>query len=90
MNQAEPAYHNKIFLDSDDGRPVRIIAEYLEPLYRLKREGVRDTIVFFGSARMKEDGPLGQYYKDARSLAYRLTEWSKNIADGKRFVICSG
>lgn len=43
----EPAYHNQVFLDSDDGRPLRILAEYLEPLYRLRREGIHDTIVFF-------------------------------------------
>ncbi|MBV6518606.1 MAG: TIGR00730 family Rossman fold protein [Candidatus Brocadia sp.] len=87
---AEPAYHNQIFLDSDDGRPLRILAEYLEPLYRLRREGIYDTIVFFGSARMKEDGPLGQYYKDARLLARLLTEWSRGLSGSRRFVICSG
>ncbi len=86
----QPAYHNRVFLDSDDGRPVRILAEYLEPLYRLRREGVHDTIVFFGSARMTEDGPLGQYYKDARSLAKLLAEWAKDLHGSRRFVICSG
>ncbi len=86
----EPAYHNQVFLDSDDGRPLRILAEYLEPLYRLRREGIHDTIVFFGSARMKENGPLGHYYNDARLLARLMTEWSKNLKGSKRFVICSG
>ena len=89
-NTAEPAYHNDLFLDGDDGRPIRILAEYLEPLHRLKREGIHDTIVFFGSARMKEDGPLGQYYQDARLLARCLTEWSLKLQGSKRFVICSG
>lgn len=87
---AAPAYHNQVFLDSDDGRPVRLLAEYLEPLYRLRREGIHDTIVFFGSARMREDGPLGSFYKDARLLARQLTEWSCEISGSKRFVICSG
>jgi len=87
---AESAYHNEIFLDSDDGRPIRILAEYLEPLHRLKREGIHDTIVFFGSARMKEDGPLGRYYNDARLLGRLLTEWSRDLEGSKRFVICSG
>jgi uncharacterized protein (TIGR00730 family) len=31
---------------------LRILAEYLEPLSRFKRHGVRDTIVFMGSARL--------------------------------------
>ena len=90
LQSAEPAYHNQVFLDSDDGRPLRILAEYLEPLYRLKSEGIQDTIVFFGSARMKEDGPLGRYYKEARQLAQLLTKWSQNLSGPKRFVICSG
>jgi uncharacterized protein (TIGR00730 family) len=45
------AYLNKEFLKSPDARVVRIISEYLEPAARLRRHGVRDTIVFFGSAR---------------------------------------
>src|ERR1700720_349860 len=40
------------FLESKDGRALRILAEYLEPLSRFKRYGVRDTIVFMGSARL--------------------------------------
>ncbi len=86
----EPAYHKKKFLDSDEGRPLRILAEYLEPLERLRKEGIQDTIVFFGSARIKEDGPLGSYYKDARLLARLLTEWTRSVDGTKRFVVCSG
>ncbi len=40
------------FLESKDARALRIMAEYLEPLSRFKRYGVRDTIVFMGSARL--------------------------------------
>jgi len=40
------------FLESKDARALRILAEYLEPLARFKRYGVRDTIVFMGSARL--------------------------------------
>ncbi|PWU20872.1 MAG: TIGR00730 family Rossman fold protein [Bdellovibrio sp.] len=87
---AEPAYHNQHFLDSDEGRPVRILAEYLEPLYRLKEEGIHDTIVFFGSARLEENGPMGKYYRDARTLACKLADWSSRLHESKRFVICSG
>ncbi len=85
-----PAYHNLVFLDSDDGRPIRILADYLEPLFRLRDHGVHDTVVFFGSARMKEDGPLGRYYTEARSLARLLTEWSRTLHGSQRFVVCSG
>ena len=60
------AYKNEAFLDSDDARPLRILAEYLEPMQAFRRERVRDTIVFFGSARLTSDGPLGHYYAEAR------------------------
>jgi uncharacterized protein (TIGR00730 family) len=49
---AVPAFENSAFLKSPDARPIRILSEYLEPAARLKREGIRDTIVFFGSARI--------------------------------------
>ena len=41
------------FLESDDARPIRILAEYLEPLRRLKEQNIQDTVVFFGSARIQ-------------------------------------
>jgi uncharacterized protein (TIGR00730 family) len=50
-NQAPLAYENKKFLNSPDGRILRILAEYQEPLSRFRRERIQDTIVFFGSAR---------------------------------------
>src|SRR5947209_11868701 len=39
------------FLKSPAARTIRMLAEYLEPAERLRRAGIRDTIVFFGSAR---------------------------------------
>jgi len=47
------AYENPNFLNSSDGRPIRIISEYLEPLARFRRERIQDTVVFFGSARFR-------------------------------------
>ncbi len=52
MTNAIPkAYSNAAFLNSRDGRALRILAEYLEPKSRFDREHVEDTIVFMGSAR---------------------------------------
>ncbi len=45
------AYENPAFLESPDGRVLRILAEYTEPLARFRREQIQDTVVFFGSAR---------------------------------------
>jgi uncharacterized protein (TIGR00730 family) len=85
------AYKNEEFLNSPDSRPLRIISEYLEPLAHFKRQRIRDTVVFFGSARIHEDGPLGQYYKDARLLAGLVTAWAKTFHERTyRFVVCSG
>jgi uncharacterized protein (TIGR00730 family) len=85
------AYRNDDFLDSDDARPLRILAEYLHPLHVFEREKVHDTVVFFGSARLSPEGPLGRYYDDARELARLVTEWSEGLKSPKnRFVICTG
>jgi uncharacterized protein (TIGR00730 family) len=45
------AYENPDFLNSPDGRVLRIMSEYVEPLARFRREQIQDTVVFFGSAR---------------------------------------
>jgi len=85
------AYLNETFLESPEARGLRILSEYLEPLSHFRDEKIQDTIVFFGSARITEDGPLGQYYKDAETLARLITEWSRTIESPiHRFVICSG
>jgi uncharacterized protein (TIGR00730 family) len=51
LDAAPLAYENPAFLNSAEGRPIRIISEYLEPLARFRREQIQDTVVFFGSAR---------------------------------------
>ncbi|HVW85810.1 MAG TPA: TIGR00730 family Rossman fold protein [Bryobacteraceae bacterium] len=89
--RAPLAYKNDEFLKGPDARPLRMISEYLEPLSHFRRQRIRDTIVFFGSARIQEDGPLGQYYRDARTLAAMVTAWAKTFRERTyRFVVCSG
>ena len=86
-----PAYEQLSFLASEEARPLRILAEYLEPLDRFRRTGVHDTIVFFGSARLRPGDPLGHYYDEARELARLVTEWSKSLSPrAHRYVVCSG
>ncbi len=51
VSPAPKAYKNEAFLDSRRGRPMRIMAEYLEPESRFSYHDVQDTIVVFGSAR---------------------------------------
>jgi hypothetical protein len=45
------AYENKEFVHGPEGRVLRILAEYLDPLARFRRQHIQDTVVFFGSAR---------------------------------------
>jgi uncharacterized protein (TIGR00730 family) len=51
LKSAPLAYQNEPFLSSPDGRILRILSEYSEPLSRFRREQIQDTVVFFGSAR---------------------------------------
>jgi uncharacterized protein (TIGR00730 family) len=51
--RAPLAYENATFLNSPDGRVLRILSEYSEPLARFRREQIQDTVVFFGSARFE-------------------------------------
>jgi len=90
-NARTVAYKNEKFLDSPDARAVRILSEYLEPYSHFRRQRIRDTIVFFGSARPEETEFLKRYYQDARTLARMLTEWSEQLPDNsRRFVVCTG
>jgi uncharacterized protein (TIGR00730 family) len=49
------AYQDTHFLESKDARALRILAEYMEPLYRFQRHNIQDTIVFMGSARLRSE-----------------------------------
>ncbi len=86
------AYKNEGFLDSPDARAIRILSEYLEPLAHFRREQIRDTVVFFGSARIHPpESPIARYYEEARVLARLLTEWGEKLKNkSHRFVVCSG
>ncbi len=53
LDAAPLAYENLDFLNSPDGRGIRILSEYQEPMARFRRERIEDTVVFFGSARFR-------------------------------------
>jgi uncharacterized protein (TIGR00730 family) len=46
------AYENQEFMGSPDARIIRVLCEFMEPKTRLKKNNVKDTIVFFGSSRV--------------------------------------
>jgi uncharacterized protein (TIGR00730 family) len=85
------AYRDTSFLDTEEARPLRILAEYLQPLEVFRRQRVKDTIVFFGSARLSADGPMGRFVAEARELARLVTEWSKGLkSPAHRYIVCTG
>jgi uncharacterized protein (TIGR00730 family) len=67
LKSAPVAYQNETFLNSPDGRILRMLAEYQEPLARFRREQIQDTVVFFGSARF-------QRHKDATQTLATVTK----------------
>lgn len=71
------AYKNAEFLNSPDARALRLLAEFLEPSGRLRRAGIKDTIVFFGSARIKSRADA---LKQHRTLDRLFREKSKPSA----------
>lgn len=84
-------YKDGRFLESDEARPLRILSEYIGPLATFQRENVSETIVFFGSARLTEDGPLGRYYREARELARLVSQWARqNAGEQAAILVCSG
>jgi len=97
MHEQPLAYMDPVFLESDDARPIRIIAEYLEPLRRLKAQNIQDTVVFFGSARvhsrMQAERALERLQKRAsRKTAEHVAalkrsrkalEWSRYYEDAR-------
>jgi uncharacterized protein (TIGR00730 family) len=71
LNPAPLAYKNEPFINSPDGRILRILAEYQEPLARFRREQIQDTVVFFGSAR----------FQGAEAARKHLTAVEQNLAN---------
>ncbi len=88
------AYKNLDFLTSDDARNIRILSEYQEPLTRLAKHKIRNTVLFFGSARAnpEDHGSLmSRYYWEAEELAFQLAQWDNRLKpNGRNFVICTG
>jgi len=91
------AYENESFLNSPDGRLLRIISEYQEPLARFRREQIQDTVVFFGSARFQGRETAGQRLKELenrgivvsdaeRKRAMALVDMSRYYEDARRLA----
>ncbi|HWQ36651.1 MAG TPA: LOG family protein [Blastocatellia bacterium] len=78
------SYLNPQFLKSPPARAIRILAEYLEPAERLHRARVRDTIVFFGSARSISPEEAGQRMTAARAAIEQADTLTPELAEAER------
>ena len=98
MSQQPLAYLDPKFLESIDARPIRILAEDLEPLRRFKEQKIQDTVVFFGSARvdsrlraeraLRTLGSRGvsdadEEYQAELQRSRKAVEWAKYYEDAR-------
>src|SRR3954466_14633793 len=87
MNDHPLAYEDHEFLESEEARPIRILAEYLEPLRRFKAHNIQDTVVFFGSARVhsREEAERAAE-KLLRKLGRNADETSEELRRSRKAV----
>ena len=95
LSRSRTAIHE--FLESEEARPLRILAEYLEPLRRFKAQNIQDTVVFFGSARIhsrehaeqalerleRRFGSHGETVNEHLTRGRKAVEWSKYYEDAR-------
>ena len=101
MHDQPLAYMDVEFLETDEARPLRILAEYLEPLRRLKQQNIQDTVVFFGSARVhsrsdasraldrlrkKRLQPRSKAHLAAMKRSRKAVEWSRFYEDAREIA----
>src|ERR687896_447410 len=95
------AYLDGTFLESDEARPIRILAEYLEPLRRFRQQKIQDTVVFFGSARVhsreraeealglllkKPSGTRAGDYEETLRRSRKAVAWSRYYEEARELA----
>jgi len=87
MKKTVKAYQDDNFLNSSDGRTVRIITEYLQPKSKFKKYKVMDTIVFFGSARLKSKRDASKEYNSIKKIDPKQTEnFAKKLREAQLYL----
>jgi uncharacterized protein (TIGR00730 family) len=101
MSQQPLAYHHNEFLESPEARPIRILAEYLEPLRRFREQRIQDTVVFFGSARVDSReralralatlrargvGGAVEQYETELKRSRKAVEWARYYEDARELA----
>lgn len=86
LKSAPLAYQNEPFLNSPDGRILRILSEYSEPLSRFRREQIQDTVVFFGSARFHSRADAEDRLKEIQNLTSPPQDHGEELARAQAAV----
>src|SRR3984957_14877242 len=82
------AYEDPEFMQSLPARPLRILAEYFDPLVRLRRANVGDTIVMFGSARIQSrDKAMAELKRvQQRAKGRKSADWRLKVRAARSIV----
>lgn len=81
------AYEDLDFLNSADGRSLRILSEYFQPKSKFRKHKILDTIVFFGSARLKSKRDAVKEYNAIKALDPKTTtSFAKKLKDAQHLV----
>jgi uncharacterized protein (TIGR00730 family) len=100
MHPQPLAYRDHEFLESEEARPLRILAEYIEPLRRFQAQNIQDTVVFFGSARIhsreyaeqalerlqRRYGVADDAVNEHLTRGRKAVEWSRYYEDARRLA----
>ncbi|MGQ9798167.1 MAG: LOG family protein [Ignavibacterium sp.] len=80
------AYQNPEFISSSDARVIRILAEYLEPQARFQKHKIMDTIVFFGSARLKSRKKALAELNKFKSMNPKAPGFAKELRQAQKML----
>ena len=101
MAQQPLAYLYPEFLESAEGRPIRLLSEYLEPLRRFHEQRIQDTVVFFGSARMdsrerteralqtlraKDAQAANESHESELARSHKALEWARYYEEARELA----
>jgi len=87
MKNKIKAYQDSNFLNSSDGRSIRLLAEYLQPKSKFKKFKIMDTIVFFGSARLKSKRDALKDFNAVKSSNPNQTDnFAKKLREAQQYL----
>lgn len=78
------AYNDLEFLNSPDARVIRMLSEFLGPARRFRLQKIRDTVVFFGSARIRSHAETSREYREIKRKVEKNHRPDRALLDALR------